>query len=494
MPNINVNATLPKQVNIMDKTSAEMVLIAEGDLTTKTMLEETLHSHGYKTIHTANGDEALRLFKKHAPQTAILNISLSGKSGLDVCRKIRKLQPERHIPIILLSDTKDIDAKVEALNRGADDFLLKPVHGKELIAKIHAVEKIRKLYKEVEERNQELKLILDIMTTTSESINSDEILYSIVKKTADFIGATRCSIVLIPRDNEGYVVASHESPSIRGIKLNLRKYPELLKVLDTRESLVVEDMAREPLFDDVRGHIRNLTDSSLLILPIAWEEEVLGTMLLRTRREKKGYTDNEIYLCRIIAKVSYHPLKKARLFEEIAAEKEHLKTLAIKDQLTGLYNHNFFYNRLDDEFSRSKRYGVPLSLIMLDIDNFKGINDNFGHRAGDRTLKEVAAMLKKTARKADIVSRYGGEEFAIILPHTNLQGAKGEAERIRQLIYAHTYAGLKDVKVSTSIGVAAFPSSDIKNSGDLVNLADTALYEAKRNGKNRVVALGTGRV
>jgi two-component system cell cycle response regulator len=168
-----------------------------------------------------------------------------------------------------------------------------------------------------------------------------------------------------------------------------------------------------------------------------------------------------------------------------------MKTLAVTDSLTGLYNHNFFYTRLEEEFNRALRYNTTLSIIMMDIDDFKKINDTYGHRTGDMVLKEMANVIRKLVRKTDVVSRYGGEEFAIILPHTNLEGAEEEADRIRENILKHEYPGLSKQTISVSLGVAAYAQKGaIINSGDLVNLADTALYEAKRSGKNRVVALG----
>ncbi len=125
---------------------------------------------------------------------------------------------------------------------------------------------------------------------------------------------------------------------------------------------------------------------------------------------------------------------------------------------------------------------------MVDIDNFKRINDGYGHRAGDHVLREIAGIIKGSVRKSDIIARYGGEEFAVILPQTTLEGAAGEAERLRELISEHDYADLTRELVTASLGVAAYPQDGIANYGDLVNLADTCLYEAKRMGKNRVKA------
>jgi diguanylate cyclase (GGDEF)-like protein len=479
---------MAKQIN--PSTESEKVLIIDDDLVTKEILEEILHDHGYNTIHALNGADGLRLLDAHKPEIILLDIIMPGMNGIEVCQSIRKKSLKIRPSIIMVSSNGDYDTVVKAFNNGADDFITKPVNSKELIARIQAQSRIRNFYCEIEKKNSELELILDITENASKSLDSREILYYIVKKTADFIGANRCSIVLIGKGDEAYVVASHDSPTIRGLKIDLKKYPELRAVLSTKESLIIDDMATHPLLKNVKNFVRSLTQNSLLIMPIVWEEEILGTLILRTRRSIKSFTSDEIKLCRIIANAAYHPLKKAKLFENLTTEKEYLKNLAITDQLTALYNHDFFYNRLEDEFNRAVRYELPLSLLMIDLDNFKKINDTYGHRAGDRVLMEVAGILKKAVRKTDIVSRYGGEEFTVILPVTTTEGAKEEAERIRETLCSHSYAGLINTTISASIGVASYPCAGALNSGDLVNLADNALYEAKNSGRNKVAVVG----
>jgi len=361
----------------------------------------------------------------------------------------------------------------------------------ELIARIKAQTRIRSFYKELNEDKRNLEIMLDIMKTISSTINTDEVLYSIVKKVADITGAVRCSIVLIVKEDLGYVVASHESPVLKNIQLDLNKYPEIKEVLNSKKAVIVEDIPNHPLMTEVKGLVKDLEKMNVLVLPIVWDEEVIGTLFLRTRRFDRSFTKKEVQLCQTIANSAYHAIKNARLFEEVSKEKERMKTLAVTDSLTGLYNHNFFYTRLEEEFNKALRYNTTFSIIMMDIDDFKKINDSYGHRTGDMVLKEMANVIRKLVRKADVVSRYGGEEFAIILPHTYLEGAEEEADRIRENILKHEYPGLNKETISVSLGVAAYVQKGaIINSGDLVNLADTALYEAKRSGKNRVVALG----
>ena len=166
---------------------------------------------------------------------------------------------------------------------------------------------------------------------------------------------------------------------------------------------------------------------------------------------------------------------------------EKLKYLSTHDQLTNLYNHGAFFDFLEQEVERSKRHGSRFSLLMLDLDHFKKVNDTFGHHVGDTVLSEVAARIKRACRAADIVSRYGGEEFTVIMPEADLDSTLNGAERIRHEIVASdiTHVGDQAVNITISIGVATFPENT--SSGQkLVELADANLYAAKKSGRDRV--------
>ncbi|MBI5049007.1 MAG: diguanylate cyclase [Deltaproteobacteria bacterium] len=483
---------MPKNIKIADTAQKNKILIIDDDLTIKVMLEDILHTHGYTTtLHAVNGRDGIRLAREHTPDVILLDVIMPEMNGIGTCQAIRRMDMAIRPSIIMISSKGDKDAIVEALENGADDFITKPVDDLELIARIKAQSRIRDFYQEICEDKKNLETILDITKTISSMLKSEEVLYTIVKRVAEITDAVRCSIVLIAKEDVGYVLASHENPAIKDIRLDLNKYPEIREVVKNKRPVVVEDISRDPLMAEVKDLVKGLDKMNELVLPIVWEEKVIGTLFLRTRRFDKGFTEKEINLCQIIASSAYHAIKNARIFEEISKEKDMMKALAVTDRLTELYNHDFFYTRLDEEFNRAVRYETPISLIMMDLDDFKKINDSYGHRTGDQVLKEIADLIKKLVRKTDIVARYGGEEFAVILPHTNMKGAEEEAERIRTTILSHAYANLTKETMSMSIGVASFPcKSPITNSGDLVNFADTALYEAKRSGKNKVVVFG----
>lgn len=174
--------------------------------------------------------------------------------------------------------------------------------------------------------------------------------------------------------------------------------------------------------------------------------------------------------------------------ERLEKNEATLQALAARDGLTGLYNHRTFYTMLDDELARARRFERPLSLLMLDIDHFKRVNDTHGHQAGDVVLKGLSKLLGRLARAVDRVCRYGGEEIAIILPETGLDGAACIADRMRAAVEAEAFefGHGTSIRVTVSIGVASWPTH-ADNAQSLVAAADSALYTAKQAGRNRVV-------
>ena len=173
-------------------------------------------------------------------------------------------------------------------------------------------------------------------------------------------------------------------------------------------------------------------------------------------------------------------------YKELEVTNTKLKETSFRDELTGLYNRRFFSLRLEEELSRFKRFNHPVSLVLLDVDGFKNVNDEFGHAAGDETLREVAQILMKHSRGINVVSRFGGDEFAVLLVETAKSGARLYGDRIRQVIATFPFAHGK--VVTASFGVASLPDDEVTTSDDLFRAADEALYAAKRAGKNQVAA------
>jgi diguanylate cyclase (GGDEF)-like protein len=173
-------------------------------------------------------------------------------------------------------------------------------------------------------------------------------------------------------------------------------------------------------------------------------------------------------------------------YKELESTNARLKETSFKDEVTGLYNRRFFSLRLEEELSRYRRFNHPVSVVLLDLDGFKAVNDEFGHTVGDETLREVAQILMKHSRGINVVSRYGGDEFAVLLVETSKAGARLYADRIREVVAKHPFPHGK--VVTASFGVASLPDDETGTAEDLFRASDEALYAAKRAGKNQVAA------
>jgi len=225
-----------------------------------------------------------------------------------------------------------------------------------------------------------------------------------------------------------------------------------------------------------RPHMVNASVRSILAVPLLVGERVVGVLSVQSRRPS-AYDDHHLSALATIAQQAAVAVENARHY-----------TLATIDSLTGLHLRDYFFRRFDEEYKRAKRYAGTFSVLMLDLDGFKEINDRQGHLAGDRYLRALGAAIKLRMRGADLACRYGGDEFCILLPETDLAGARPIAERLR-LALARLVVEVEGASLRTtvSIGIASYPEHDTGEIKGLLLRADQALYQAKRSGRDRVV-------
>ena len=331
--------------------------------------------------------------------------------------------------------------------------------------------------------------VLSILKTISARGSMSDILFDFVAHIARVIEVDRCSIVRVwVGEDRMHVLASHEDPQVRDFVLGLETYPEIRQTLATRAKVIVQDVQKDPLVKDAREGLTKAGIKSLLVVPLVLFDEEIGSLLLRVARKDRAIREQEVQFYEIVAEAAGTALERAHLVEKIETANERLTYLATTDGLTSLYNHRYFRERLDEEFERAKRYRLPLSCIMCDIDDFKVLNDTYGHLRGDSVLREVAKCIMKAVRKSDVVARYGGEEFVVILPQTERDGALVEADRLLKTVSSHHFPGMPpNVRVTMSLGVGMLDVKKMQSAEALLRVTDNALYKAKSTGKNRVV-------
>ena len=218
---------------------------------------------------------------------------------------------------------------------------------------------------------------------------------------------------------------------------------------------------------------------SHLTLPLTVEGEILGCISLNSD-QSNAFDAQDLQFLSVIG---YQMAATLKHFQRLSS----FKNIAIYDTLTGLYNRRHFEERLEVDAQKSFYGGTPLSLVMVDIDHFKKVNDTFGHTEGDQVLCKISSLLKSSTRKKDTVARYGGEEFILILPEATLEASFVIAERIRRLIESTLFeVGQAQVNLTVSMGISNFPKHQAKSKEELIKMADQALYDAKRGGRNKV--------
>ncbi|MGR9074205.1 MAG: sensor domain-containing diguanylate cyclase [Gammaproteobacteria bacterium] len=354
-----------------------------------------------------------------------------------------------------------------------------------------------------------LKMLLDISTRISSEKNVDRLLQRIIEEATLALDSERSSLFRVEKSSgKLYSVIAQGLP---GERIELKLGEGIAgSVADTGRLENIPDIEKDPRFRSQKEgdfRVRNM-----LCAPMHnTKGDILGVVQVMNKRSGAFDVNDEMLLTALASQAAV-AIENAELYlnlmqlnqsledkidertrslqaknEELLRLNARLEELAVTDALTQCFNRRYFNEHIRQDCARSERYGDPLSLIILDIDHFKRINDSFGHLAGDQVLRDVAGILKGIVRSSDKLSRYGGEEFAVLMPNTGLAEACSMAVRLREAVEGHaiTYDG-KEIRATISLGVAEWLPEYGKAAERLTNAADQSLYNAKSEGRNRV--------
>lgn len=315
-----------------NKFNSKKVLIVDDSKTARDRLSDMLKERNYDIRFAADGKEAVKVAKVFDPTLILINVVMPGMGGIEACERIRSIRLAARPTIIMISSVSEHEVIAEALSRGADEFVMKPVNDVELLARIDAQMRIHEFYHEMALDKRDLETILDITKAVSSSLDPSAVLRTVVCRIAEITNATRCSILLVPNDKVAYVLASHDDPDIENLKIDLTKYPEIREALRTKTLLVVDDMTDSPVMKEISDLLQSFEGMSIMVVPIVFGEEVLGTLILRAQKKDHHFGVKEINLCRIVANASYPALRNAHIFEEM----KHKKEEALKEKINEL--------------------------------------------------------------------------------------------------------------------------------------------------------------
>lgn len=331
-----------------------------------------------------------------------------------------------------------------------------------------------KLFERMQRNVAELSTLQMISTTINSTLDLDQVLELAIDVIVGTMGVSSCAVLLFDESTEELSLeASRNWPDKLDKKEIFNMKGSIFdEIIEAQKTIVFNEVP-----DSVKDKLNFSEMESVIAVPLKLREEVIGIITaINTVISHNFNNDDERFLTTLANQVAV-AIENARIYNQ-------MEERAIKDGLTQLYNHSYFQRTLSEEIARAERFQNVLSVLLLDIDDFKDVNDAYGHPVGDRVLKKLSNVLKEITREIDIVARYGGEEFAIILPETGLKGAKllGNRlnEKVREMVIKED--GL-EIKITVSIGAAAYSEGLAQE--DLINNADRALYRAKAKGKDK---------
>jgi two-component system cell cycle response regulator len=450
------------------------VLVVDDVRANLKLLEVRLNAEYFEVVTASSGPEAIEICDRGNCDIVLLDVMMPGMDGFEVARRLKSNPATHHIPIIMVTALDQPADRVRGLEAGADDFLTKPVNDLALITRVRSLVRLKMVTDELRMRavtSSEIGVTDHAFeAATDAGLNARIMVVDDRKSSVDRIDATL---------GRQHTIDVQSDPQEALFRIAEGKYDLLLVSLDLQS------------FDGLRlvGQVRSLERTRhlpiLLLTEPGDDARVLRGLDLGANDYVLRAADKNELIARVRTQV-----RRRRYTERLRDNVQYSMELAVTDPLTGLFNRRYMESHVGTLVDRSAARGKALSVLILDIDYFKSINDSYGHDAGDDVLREFADRLRASIRGIDLACRYGGEEFVVVMPDTDVGVATMVAERIRRRIAGEPFPierGGRTIEVTISIGIAGRLGPE-DNAAQILKRADAALYRAKRDGRNRVVA------
>jgi two-component system cell cycle response regulator len=448
------------------------ILVVDDIVANVRLLEARLAAEYFDVETAGSGEEALERLAGAPFDLVLLDAMMPGVDGFEVCRRMRADHRTAHIPVVMVTALDQAADRVRGLEAGADDFLTKPVSDLALITRVKSLVRLKMLTDELHVRSSAARFGVE----------------DPVRLPDPELDRPGRVLLVDDRPSSSGRIVDLLSP---GHRADVETVPQeaLFRAADGDYDLVVVNLQLEGQ-DPLRlcSQLRSLERTRALPILLVAEPEDTSRLLRGLDLGVNDYIVRPIDRQELLARVRTQVRRKRgndRLRDNVLMTME----MAVVDQLTGLNNRRYLESHLPPLVQQAIHRGRSLSVMLVDVDHFKSVNDTYGHHAGDDVLKELAQRLRRSTRGIDLACRYGGEEFVVVMPDTDGEDARDAADRIRRSVAADPFvlASGRALAVTISAGVATVDRTD-DTPESVIDRADRALYRAKSEGRNRVVA------
>lgn len=450
------------------------ILVVDDVETNLRLLEARLTAEYFDVITAQDGQTALDLCARAQCDIVLLDVVMPGLDGFEVCRRLKADPKTHHIPVIIITALDHPSDRVRGLEAGADDFLTKPVADVALLARVRSLARLKMLGDELRLRAQ-----------TTRDIGMSDALADAIADTGE-----DGRVLLVDDRESSYERIRAALSGCQTVEIETEPHEALFRAAEEDFDVLVVSLSLEG-FDALRlcAQVRSLERTRTLPVVLVADPHDNVRVIRGLDVGVNDYLMRPIDPNELIARVRTQ-VRRRRYTERLRNNLQVSMELAVTDDLTGLHNRRYMEMHLQALFDQAAARGRTLSALVVDIDFFKGVNDRYGHDAGDEVLREFSRRLKASVRGIDLAVRLGGEEFVVIMPETDAAVARLVAERIRAKVAAKPFSlglGRGAIDVTVSVGVATYFSGE-NDGAALLKRADVALYRAKSDGRNRVVA------